>query len=116
MSTIPIPRIRDRLPVVLAIQAVLKDGRLTVIDERKRETVYVCEEFESDFGRGYRLLKADGEVYNVNVGASVRETWCSCIGFERYGLCKHVTVCRELLARVQPGDDPDQPTLAGEPS
>jgi hypothetical protein len=68
---------------------------------KKREKIdaYDLLEIGADTGRGFRLTKADGAVYHVNVG-SKPET-CECRGHLQWGhktVCRHRAALRKLIA------------------
>jgi hypothetical protein len=63
------------------------------ITENKRRDDYRVEPIPSDFGRAFSVEKlgsqAQAEPYHVNL-ADQGHT-CCCLGFNRYGYCRHVS-------------------------
>jgi hypothetical protein len=68
----------------------------------KETTGYFLTELAADYGRGFLVEKigADGEEgkYQVNIDGA-RES-CCCMGFDRWGHCKH---CDGLAALIAAG-------------
>ena len=56
--------------------------------------VYRVEPVPSDFGHAYAVIRPDGEVYHVLVDGN--RSSCECLGFLRWGHCKHLRGVRSL--------------------
>lgn len=72
-----------------------KDG-LLVITEGKASESYRLTAHRSECGRhvvGYRLAKKNGESYDVQP----QEDACECMGYLRWGRCKHLAAVAKLL-------------------
>ncbi|HEX5271135.1 MAG TPA: SWIM zinc finger family protein [Gemmataceae bacterium] len=67
----------------------------------RRTTFYTLHEIRCDIGgRGFAVHRLGlGELYHVRVGVA-SECSCECLGFLRYGRCRHVL---GLLALVNRG-------------
>lgn len=68
---------------------------LRIIDSQGKEGVYIVETFDADWGNGYRLVKTTGnESYDVNTDP--KHGACECLGFLRWGRCKHLSGLRAM--------------------
>jgi hypothetical protein len=84
-------------------------GGLVRISVGTLTNLYSLRRLPPDFGHGFRLAKRipvetepglyeirDAEVYDVNIDGN--RSLCTCLGFEKWGRCKHLGLA-ELLRR-----------------
>src|SRR5262245_48262658 len=80
-------------------------GLLSLTETRGRKTTttdYWIDWLPSDFGTAYRLRKFQdqgGESYDVLLDG--RHSTCECLGFQRWGHCKHIEGLQALVAAGQ---------------
>jgi hypothetical protein len=104
-----IDRIVQGEPVKRSIKIALKRSAgkpdiLRITDEFGRQEGYRLTEFvpDRDFaGRAFELVKIDGTVYQCLAAKDPKACLCDCIGFERYGMCKHIHALRGLIERTR---------------
>lgn len=80
---------------------VEEDGRI-VLRVGKNVTAYTCTEFpvgEPYDGRAFKLVKPDGEHYNVFLARNGQDDSCDCMGYVAHTTCKHRDSLRCLLSR-----------------
>ena len=70
------------------------------VSQGKAEDRYVASPVDADFGAGYRVEKAgDPESdYHVLLADAPGSHSCECLGFCRYGRCRHVSSLLALRA------------------
>ncbi len=90
------------LPPARSIRLLHRPGRdglgLLRITKDRRTHYYVFREIRCDIGgRGFAVHRLGlGSLYHVRVGSD-RESSCECLGFLRYGRCKHVQGLSALI-------------------
>jgi hypothetical protein len=99
------PRARGKPPrtvrVVLAPSAE-NPAAIIAITMGKQQDLYQVRGIPSDWGNAFELIKLhqpEPVVYHVNLDRQGQI--CTCIGFERYGYCRHVASLAELLEAGQ---------------
>lgn len=68
------------------------------VRDRRTCTYYVLHEIPCDIGgRGFEVHRLGlGELYHVRVGEP-SDCSCECLGFLRYGYCRHILGLRTLV-------------------
>jgi len=79
-------------------------GRVLTLTVGKTVSTYLVFPLRSDWGRAFRLEKQsgermEGEPDNYDVMLNGKESSCECMGFCRWGHCKHVDSLAELKRR-----------------
>ncbi len=73
-------------------------GMLTIVGGRV-DTDYRVEEFTVDWaGRGFLLVKDNGEAYSCFIAKDGRGHRCDCFGATAHGKCKHQAALVSLVA------------------
>lgn len=68
---------------------------------REREFLYLVSAVPCDFAQHGFLMRrlTGGETYQVVVDSDPRKCACDCLGFLRFGRCRHLFKCIELAAK-----------------
>src|SRR2546423_1132156 len=90
------------------------DGRgvgIFCIDTAGKCQFYTFREIRCDIGgRGFAVHRlGQGELYHVRVGAP-EDTSCECMGFLRWGKCKHTASLAALIRKGELSEEPNPPT------
>jgi hypothetical protein len=92
---------KSRKPVVRLISLV-RPGLVRIL-EGHTETFYTLAPVPADWGRAFRICKADihgmeiADPYHVHLDAELGDS-CDCLGSLKHGHCKHRSGLRALLA------------------
>ena len=70
----------DTLECTLSLLVTTANGKTTI-------STYVAEDVPHEDGRGFALIKPDGETYHLELINGVAS--CDCKGHVRWGRCKH---------------------------
>lgn len=90
------PRVKPERRIRLALRPSADNPGVVRIHQGKEEDSYLLYSLATDFGHGWRLVKEDGETYDINLNGP-RST-CECKGFLRWHHCKHVEGLQALVS------------------